>query len=137
MCGFFSRARDLHGLHSMVRNFSSKADQGQFYESRAADYLCSLGYQIYARNYRSRFGEIDLIAGRQATLAFVEVRQRKQGALVSPALSLTTLKQRNLRATAQAYLYQYPLLHTRFDELRFDLIAVHGDGNMQHVCGIF
>ncbi len=54
-----------------------KHSLGQFGEEQAARYLRRRFYSILERNYRCRFGEIDLIAKRGGTLAFVEVKLRR------------------------------------------------------------
>ena len=50
---------------------------GTEYESRAAEWLEDIGYEILSRNFRSSYGEIDLIARQGACLVFVEVKYRK------------------------------------------------------------
>lgn len=72
-------------------------------EEAAARYLVERGYLVIERNYRGRFGEIDIIAKQGETLVFVEVRYRKSGALVSPEESLTREKARRIRLTVRRY----------------------------------
>ena len=54
-----------------------KTELGARGEALAADYLEKNGYRILDRNYRCRMGEIDLVARKENTLAFVEVKLRK------------------------------------------------------------
>ncbi|AIG27636.1 YraN family protein [Brevibacillus sp. 7WMA2] len=99
---------------------------GQIGESRACDYLESLGYSIIGRNVRLSQGEIDIIAMEQRTVVFVEVRSRigKKGVTPrygSPVESITPRKQQKLRQLALAYLQN----HTQsYDSFRIDAIAV-------------
>ena len=67
--------------------------RGQAGERRAAAYLKAQGLVIVTNNFRSRYGEIDLIARDGAELVFVEVRSRKAGAQVSAAASISAAKQ--------------------------------------------
>jgi putative endonuclease len=75
-------------------------------ESRAAWWLRLKGYRILARRYRGGGGEIDLIARRFATIAFVEVKGR--AALDDAALSVTPWKMRRVARAARAWLAAHP-----------------------------
>ena len=97
--------------------------RGQAGEKRAAAYLKAQGLVIVTNNFRSRYGEIDLIARDGAVLVFVEVRSRKAGSQVSAAASISPAKQEKIRKTAQVYLQQYcPIL----PECRFDAVCIDG-----------
>jgi len=65
-------------------------------EARAATFLEEQGLAIVARNYRTRFGEIDLVARDGTTLVFVEVRSRTPGGFGDAASSITAAKQRRI-----------------------------------------
>ena len=91
-------------------------------EDRAADYLAQRGLAIVARNYRSRLGEIDLIARDGEVLAFVEVRMRSDGHFGGALESITPGKQRRIAAAAAQFLAQFP----RPPRCRFDVIALDG-----------
>jgi putative endonuclease len=73
-------------------------------EDRAAQFLASRGLAIVARNFRTRLGEIDLIAREGATLVFVEVRLRASDAFGGAAASIGPRKQRRIAAAARLYL---------------------------------
>lgn len=73
-------------------------------EGLAADYLMRRGLAIVARNFRTRAGEIDLIARDGRTLVFVEVRLRRSSAYGGAAESITPRKRARLVAAASAYL---------------------------------
>ncbi len=89
---------------------------GKAGEDHIAQWLEARGYKIVARNFHSRFGEIDIIAQREPYLAFVEVKTRSQGSLVSPFEAITPAKRKKLVATAELFLQQYPTdLQPRFD----------------------
>lgn len=102
---------------------SDKQTSGAGAEQRAAAFLKNLGFQIVQRNYRSRFGEIDLIAVRKDLMCFVEVKARSDGRFGSGAESVTPDKQRKLIRTAQVYitLERKHRFRPRFDVVEVDL----------------
>lgn len=89
-------------------------------EQLAADFLVRQGLQIVARNYRCRYGEIDLILQEGDTLVFVEVRLRSRGDFGGAAASIDSHKQRKLMLTAQHYLAQL----RRTPPCRFDAVLL-------------
>ncbi len=89
---------------------------GLWGEDRAAEHLESKGYEIVARRYRVREGEIDLVAVYRGYLCFVEVKLRKDESMGQAREYVTRSKQRKVRTAAQRYLLQYPTgLQPRFD----------------------
>jgi putative endonuclease len=76
---------------------------GDFAERVAAEHLEAKGYRIRERNYRTRFGEVDIIAEFGETLAFVEVRCRRGNKMGSAMESLSYSKQRRLVSLAENY----------------------------------
>ncbi len=85
-------------------------------EALAADYLRKKHYIIEAAGYRSRFGEIDIIARNKRFLVFVEVKLRKSGSFAAAMEYVDSHKQERLRTTASMYLSQNPTaLQPRFD----------------------
>ena len=89
---------------------------GQRGEDYAADWMERHGFEIIARNYHSRFGEIDIIGKNTQYIVFVEVKTREQGGMVSPLEAVTKSKQSKVLLTAQQYLLKYPSdLQPRFD----------------------
>jgi len=94
---------------------------GKAGETLAAEYLRQSGYTVLERNYRSRSGEIDIIAKQGKTLVFAEVKTRKSASFGSPAAAVTVKKQAQISRVAQEYLARENL----FDRpARFDVIAV-------------
>lgn len=89
---------------------------GRWGEAQAADWLRRHGYEVVASGYRSRFGEIDLIAVKEPWLAFVEVKLRRDASFAQAREFVDRRKQERIRATAQMYLAQHPTgLQPRFD----------------------
>ena len=99
-------------------------------ERLAARYLRRHGYRIIARRYRTRMGEIDLIARQGEWLVFIEVKTRRSSAAGHPFEAVTAAKQRQLTRLAYAFLKRYRCLSLR---ARFDVVAVIDPGNRQPV----
>ena len=89
---------------------------GRFGEDQAVDYLTLKGYRILKRNFRCRLGEIDIIASKENTLVFAEVKLRKDGRYGTPAEFVNGTKQRKLLLTAEYYMaFAETDLQPRFD----------------------
>jgi len=93
-------------------------------EETARIYLEQQGLRLVERNYRCRQGEIDLIMQDGETLAFVEVRYRKNTGFGSPAESVTPSKQRRIITTATHYLQSKN--DRKMPPCRFDMLAIVG-----------
>jgi putative endonuclease len=91
-------------------------------EQFAAEHLERLGYELLARNYRTRYGEIDLIAFDASTLVFCEVKTRRAGS-GTPWEALHPRKRARVRRMACAWLVAEQD-RPRSRELRFDAIGV-------------
>lgn len=98
-----------------------KAEVGAWGEQVAAAYLESRGFSVLERNFRSREGEIDIVARDGDCLVFVEVRTRSGSGFGSPEESVTAAKKRKLVEVAQAYLQSRPGLPPSW---RIDVVAV-------------
>lgn len=100
--------------------------RGALAELQAADFLQHHGLKLLQRNYRCRFGEIDLILQDGGTLVFAEVRLRSRGDFGGAAASINAAKQAKLVRTAQHYLATL----TRIPPCRFDaLLLQRADGS--------
>ncbi|MBW7574025.1 YraN family protein [Caproiciproducens faecalis] len=93
---------------------------GKLGEDRAAQLLEQKGYRIVARNFHSRFGEIDLIAENKEYLVFAEVKTRDEHYCVSPLEAVTAGKQKKIIKTALLYLQS----HKTALQPRFDVIGI-------------
>ena len=93
---------------------------GLWAESRAAMLLIAKGYRIVARRWKTPFGEIDIIARRRRTLAFVEVKARMQ--VDDAAEAVTERTQRRIIAAAELWLAHHPDDAQR--DIRFDVMLV-------------
>ncbi len=98
-------------------------------EGFVAEYLKKKGYIISARNYRTRFGEIDVIAENDDEILFVEVKTRSEKSKIRPYEYVNFSKQRKLFITANIYLQHNGFgLKPRFDVAE---VFVSGDGSMR------
>ncbi len=93
---------------------------GNAAEEAAANFLARQGLEIVARNYRTRMGEIDLVARDGTTLVFVEVRLRSSDRYGGGAESIGARKQRRIVAAARQYLSRL----RREPPCRFDVITL-------------
>lgn len=97
---------------------------GEQGEARAEMYLKGLGYQILARNLRTRLGEIDLLALEGETIVFIEVKTRKSDARGRPEEAIHPRKQKQLSRVAMALLKSKGWLHR---QSRIDVITITGE----------
>ena len=100
--------------------------KGQRAESLAGEYLQAHGYTVVQRNYRCRWGEIDLIAEGPDGLVFVEVRSRQRNSMLTPEETITAGKALRVVRSSQQY-----LMDTGQEDRpwRVDVIAVEYDGD--------
>ena len=94
-------------------------------EAAVAQWYTDAGYEVVARNWRVREGEIDVIARRGATLVFCEVKTRRGTGYGLPAEAVTARKQARLRTLATRWLQAHD---ARADVVRFDVASVVPDG---------
>ncbi len=90
-------------------------------EELAAAYLVAAGFRIVERNYRCRFGEIDIVAEEGGTLVFVEVKSRRTAAYGGPLVAVDARKQGKISRISLHYLTEKNLRHR---PARFDVVAV-------------
>jgi putative endonuclease len=104
-------------------------------ERLAAQHLEARGCEVIARNFRTRFGELDLVARDERFLVFCEVKTRiVRGAAGAPSplgpfASIGSRKQRQVRAIAREWLAQGLLEGPRPPEIRFDAIGISFDAH--------
>jgi putative endonuclease len=115
---------------------------GRTGEQLAAEHLSRLGYEIVERNYRTRWGELDIVARSGATLAFCEVKARRAGGRAGGALEAVGRgKQARVRKMAGSWLMERRD-RPYADVIRFDAIGVTFDAagelvSLEHVEGAF
>lgn len=97
---------------------------GSAFEERACKELERAGLKLLARNYTTRYGELDLVMRDGDTVVFVEVRHRVRAGYGNAAMSVTASKQTKLIQTAQLWLVANPK-HANL-ACRFDVVAYDG-----------
>ena len=97
-------------------------DKGQAAENFAAEFLKAKGLKLISTNYRSRFGEIDLIMQDGQSLVFIEVRLRKSKFFGGAEASITTSKQHKIVTTTAYYLQQHGNQACRSDVILMDKV---------------
>ena len=90
-------------------NEESNRRKGSRYEEKAADFLSRCGYEILERNYRTRFGEIDLIGKEGNYFVFIEVKYRSNDQMGLPEEAVDYKKQRKIYHCANVYLMEHRL----------------------------
>ena len=111
----------------MILPPEARRAQGDAAEDRACLHLEGLGMTIMDRNFRTRGGEIDIVARKGDVLVFVEVRSREVPDFGTPEESVTPAKRRRIVGAARQYLSTVPPSSWR--EARFDVIAIEGSGD--------
>lgn len=109
---------------------SRRQQYGRKSEALAARHLEKRGYRIIEKNYRTKHGEIDIIAREEDTVVFVEVKARRNNRFGNPKRAVTTEKQRKISMVALQYLKTTGQLKAR---ARFDVVAVHPSADGERV----
>lgn len=94
---------------------------GKWGEETAAAYLIELGYEILARNARTPYGEIDIIAKQADTVIFVEVKTRTSNTMGLPEESITPRKRQHMISAAEHYAAEHEV-----DHWQIDVISIEG-----------
>lgn len=107
--------------------------RGREKEDLAVRYLTSKGYTILYRNFRTKFGEIDIVAEDGDCLVFVEVRSKSTEEFGTPEESINRIKIERIRRTAQYYLLN---CEVHYVDVRFDVVSISGD-KLEHIQNAF
>lgn len=102
---------------------SKTGELGREAENQACRFLEKRGLRLLEKNFRCKYGEIDLIMRDGDVLVFVEVRFRRSQLFGGALSSITPEKQRRLLMTAQVYLQQHPV-KGKYAGTRFDVAAL-------------
>ena len=94
-------------------------------EALAWNFLRKQGYAILEKNYRTRFGEVDVVARKQGVLVFLEVKTRRDSRFGSPLEAVDWRKRQKLSRVAEAFLQEKGLENS---PARFDILSVMWDG---------
>ena len=109
---------------------------GTLGESTACAELCRLGYAILATRYRSRFGEIDIIASRDGVIGFVEVKARRRPAGERGTSAVDAVHPRKRRRIAAVALDYLAFTRQLDAPCRFIVVAIDGLGTVRQTMNV-
>ena len=104
--------------------------KGAVYEEQAALFLKAAGYEILDRNWSCPMGELDIVARKGATVAFVEVRERSSPEYGLPAETVGRAKRAKIVKAAMAYI---KVRCPEADTFRFDFIGITPGTPPEHI----
>ena len=120
-------------LFSKLKAKAAHLIRGESAEQQAHNFLIDKGLKPVHRNFRCKQGELDLIMTDRQTLVIIEVRFRKTDKYGSAAESVTRAKQSRIIAATHVY-----LTSQKTDcPIRFDVIAISGNGNIDWIQNAF
>ncbi|MCM8799735.1 MAG: YraN family protein [Candidatus Omnitrophica bacterium] len=99
-------------------------------EESAVDFLKKNGFKILERNFRTNFGQIDIIAKEKNEICFIEVKTRKNFNFGLPQEAVSITKKKRIAKVALAYLKEKRLLNKK---VRFDVVSILWDGNIPKI----
>ena len=106
--------------------------RGKWGEGIALEYLKSKDYSVLTTGFRSRFGEIDIIAKSKEYIVFIEVKTRKNARFAHAREYVGKVKQKKMIMTANFWLMKRPVkLQPRFDVI--EIYAEHGEQTISPV----
>jgi putative endonuclease len=136
VAGAFWHVRGMDQSGGGVRR--SRREVGQLGEDAAVDFLVGLGWVVVERNWRCRFGELDVIAVDGDALVVVEVKTRTGALFGDAAEAVTVAKYQRMRRLAGMWLGEQG---RRWPVVRFDVVAVKldsvGAASFSHLRGVF
>ncbi|MFC1854590.1 YraN family protein [Candidatus Dependentiae bacterium] len=109
---------------------------GNFGENLAAKFLASKGFKVKARNFNTRFGEVDIVAQKGEIVSFVEVKTRAKTYFPISQV-VTRAKQERIVKAAKCYIRDKKIINK---VLRFDVITVvksEKDYKVEHIQNAF
>jgi putative endonuclease len=124
---------DHEGSGPPIASGDARRALGSRGEQAVAEWYEAHGYEVVARNWRCRDGELDLIVKQGRRLVFCEVKTRTTTAFGAPAEAVTRPKQARIRRLAARWLQEAPI---RAVSIRFDVAAVLG-GEIEVIEGAF
>ncbi len=103
---------------------------GEYYETKACEYLADEGLRVIARNFRVKIGEIDIVALDGGMLVFIEVKYRKTKDYGGAWWAISEYKQKKIRRVAQWFMKQSGYPQETF--CRFDAVLIDGN-DVEHI----
>ncbi|MCL4478155.1 MAG: YraN family protein [Deltaproteobacteria bacterium] len=118
-------------MHDYEKNKRKVGNKG---EDAAVGFLKENKYKILDRNYRSKFGEIDIIAGDQKYTVFVEVRSKNTEFYGNAEESIVKKKKKRITLTAMTYIQKN---HLENSPVRFDVVVINPDNSIEIIKNAF
>lgn len=109
-----------------MKPLQSRQSLGKKGEQIAAEYLLRHGYSIIERNFRIRYGEVDIVACDNDTIVFVEVKTRTTNQFGTPEDAITAKKLRDMTKAAEVYV---SLKYTTEPLMRLDVVGILVDSS--------
>ena len=107
-------------------------EMGRLGERLASEFLAKKGYKILEQNFRTRFGEVDLVATKDSVLVFVEVKLKIGDNFgPNPEEMIDKKKVNKIEKTAQSFLMENPEYGSRYESLRIDAVCIVLDAGGQ------
>ena len=103
---------------------------GNSAEKKAEQFLKQRGYAILARQFSTRYGEIDLVAQDGDEIVFIEVKARRSNTFGHPEESVTQQKLQKIAMAGEIFLQKKQLVHYTY---RIEVIAIDPDESIQHI----
>ncbi|MFT4127618.1 MAG: YraN family protein [Gordonia sp. (in: high G+C Gram-positive bacteria)] len=113
--------------HAARKRPNRRAEVARIGEDLAAEYVIGLGWTVLDRNWRNRYGELDLIAADDRRLVVVEVKTRASRTFADPATAVTPDKLQRIRRLTRMWLAQQS---GHWSQIRFDIIAIKLDPSL-------
>ena len=117
---------NYNSSESQLKRKQEAKQRGVDGEQKAVNYLISKNYKILHRNWRTKKGEIDIIAQIDDTIVFVEVKTLPSGCLETLQHILGKIKQKRIAETTKCFLNLYRQYNDRY--IRFDVIVIDMPG---------
>jgi len=112
------------------RKLFTKTAIGNWGEDVACKYLLEAGYEVIERNFRTPYGEIDIIATLNGQLTFIEVKTRTNNLYGTPESSITAQKRKHMINAAQSFLHT----HMQFDHnWQIDVISIEANSSQNPI----
>lgn len=116
----------------------SRKSIGKEAETLVENYFRKENFEILARNYRAKTGEIDLIVKKGETLVFVEIKSELSSKSFFPEEKVDVRKQEKIKRTAEIFLLKNFQKLSKIKEIRFDVVVVSLEkGEIRHYEGAF
>jgi len=116
----------------------SRKSIGKEAETLVENYFRKENFEILARNYRAKTGEIDLIVKKGETLVFVEIKSELSSKSFFPEEKVDVRKQEKIKKTAEIFMLKNFQKLSKIKEIRFDVVVVSLEkGEIRHYEGAF